>query len=143
MMTPQHKISSGYFPDFKGAPVVLFVGDRAALENLAAFLEALSTNRQQAQKVLDETQLFATKHTIPLKVKMTNAPCGMKRIDSTAEGTRFEWSISKDTARRFAELTRAVAASDKPCHQYLDSGETDEITVMVSKDEYDESMFAL
>src|SRR5262245_7186509 len=35
MMTPQHNISSGYFPDFKGDPVVLFVGDRVALENLA------------------------------------------------------------------------------------------------------------
>jgi hypothetical protein len=142
-MTPQHKISSGYFPNFKGDPVVLFVGDRAALENLATFLEALSTSREQAQKVLDDKQLFATKHKIPLKVKMTNSPCGMRRINSTAEETHFEWSISKDTARQFAQLTRAVAASDKPCHQYLDSGETDEITVMVSKDEYDESVFAL
>src|SRR5262249_19173894 len=143
MMTPQHKISSGYFPDFKGAPVVLFVGDRAALENLAAFLEALSTSRGQTQKVLDDKQLFATKHTIPLKVQITNSPCGMRRINSTSEETHFEWSISKDTARQFAELTRAVAASDKPCHQYLDAGETDEITVVVSKDEYDESLFEL
>jgi len=30
-----------------------------------------------------------------------------------------------------------------PCHQYLDSGETGEITVMVSKDEYDKSLFEL
>src|SRR5262249_45884097 len=34
MMAPQHTISSGYFPNFKDDPVVLFVGDRAALENL-------------------------------------------------------------------------------------------------------------
>jgi hypothetical protein len=51
--------------------------------------------------------------------------------------------MCKEIARRFAELTRAVAASENPCHQYLDAGETDEITVMVSKDEYDESLFAL
>ena len=143
MMTHQHKVSSGYFPDFKGDPVVLFVGDRTALENLAAFLEALSTSLEQGKKVLDNTQLFATKHKIPLKVEITNSPCGMRRINSTSEETHFEWSISKDTARRFAELTRAVAAADNPCHQYLDAGETDEITVMVSKDEYDESLFAL
>jgi hypothetical protein len=143
MMTHQHKISSGYFPDFKGDPAVLFVGDRVALDNLAAFLEALSTSRAQGEKVRDNTQLFATKHTIPLKVKITNSPCGMRRINSTSEEPHFEWSISKDTARRFAELTRAVAASENPCHQYLDAGEIDEITVMVSKDEYDESLFAL
>jgi hypothetical protein len=94
MMAHQHKISSGYFPDFKGDPVVLFVGDRAALENLAAFLEALSSSLEQGKKVLDSTQLFATKHTIPLKVKITNAPCSMRRINSTAEETRFEWSMS-------------------------------------------------
>ena len=98
---------------------------------------------EQGKKVLDNTQLFATKHKISLKLKITNSPCGMRRINSTAEETYFEWSISKDTARRFAELTRAVAASDNPCHQYLDAGETDEITVMVSKDEYDESLFEL
>jgi hypothetical protein len=138
MMMPQHKISSGYFPDFKGDPVVLFAGDRAALENLAAFLETLSTSREQAQKVLDEKQVFATKHKLPLKVEITTSPYGMRRKEA-----HFEWGISQDIARRFAELTRAVAASDTPCHQYLDSGETDEITVMVSKDEYDESLFAL
>ena len=96
---------------------------------------------EQGKKVLDKTQLFATKHTIPLKVEITNSPYGMRRLNSTAEETHFEWSISKDSALRFAELTRAVAASDKPCHQYLDAGETDKITVMISKDEYDEGLF--
>lgn len=142
-MTHQHKVSSGYFPDFKGEPAVLFVGDRAALENLAEFLQALSINLEQGKKVLDNQQVFAPEHKIPLKVEITSSPCGMRQINSTSEETHFEWSISQDIARRFAELTRAVAASDNPCHQYLDSGETDEITVMVSKDEYDESLFEL
>ena len=140
-MTHEHKVISRYFPDFKGEPVVLFVGNRAALQKLAEFLEALAQSRKQAQKVLDDKQPFATKHKLPLKVEITTSPYGMRRIDSTSQEVHFEWGISQDIARRFAELTRAVAASDTPCHQYLDSGEIDEITVMVSKDEYDDSLF--
>ena len=141
MMAHQHKVRYGHFPDFKGDSVVLFVGDRVALENLAAFLEALSISREQGKEVLDNKQLFAPGYEKCVKVQITPSPCGMRRINSTSEETHFEWSISKDSAKRFAELTRAVASSDNPCHQYLDSGETDEITVIVSKDEYDESLF--
>lgn len=140
-MTHQHKVSYGYFPDFKGDSVVLFLGDRVALENLVEFLEALSISREQGKEVLDKKQLFAPEHERRIKVQITPAPCGMRRINSTSEETHFEWSISKDIAKRFAELTRSVAASDNPCHQYLDAGEIDEITVIVSKDEYDESLF--
>lgn len=142
-MTHQHKVRYGYFPDFKGESVVLFVGDRVALENLAEFLEALSKSQEQGKEVLDNKQLFAPEHKRRIKVQITPSPCGMRRINPASEETHFEWSISRDIAMRFAELTRAVAASDKPCHQYLDSGETDEITVIVSKDEYDESLFEL
>ena len=140
-MTHQHKVSYGYFPNFKGDSVVLFVGDRVALENLAEFLEALSISHKQGEEVLDKKQLFPPGHERRIKVQITLSPCGMRRIDSTSEETHFEWSISKELAKRFAELTRSVAESDYPCHQYLDSGETDEITVIVSKDEYDESLF--
>ena len=141
MMTHQHKVSYGYFPDFKGDSVVLFLGDRVALENLAEFLEALSISRERGKEVLDNKQLFAPEHERRIQVHITTSPCGMRRINSTAEETYFEWSISKEIAMRFAELTRAVAAAENPCHQYLDSGETDEITVIVSKDEYNESLF--
>jgi len=42
LMTREHKVISRYFPDFKGEPVVLFAGNRAALKKLAEFLEALA-----------------------------------------------------------------------------------------------------
>jgi hypothetical protein len=42
MTTHQHRVSYGYLSDFKGDSVVLFLGDRVALENFAEFLEALS-----------------------------------------------------------------------------------------------------
>jgi hypothetical protein len=101
----------------------------------------VSISQERGKEVLDNKQLFAPEHERRIKVQITPSPCGMKRINSTPEGTRFEWSISKEIAMRFAELTRVVSASENPCHQYLDSGETDDITVIVSKDEYDESLF--
>ena len=101
-MTHEHKVISGYFPDFKGEPVVLFVGDRAALKKLAEFLEALAKSRKQAQKVLDDKRLFAAKRKLPLKVEITTSPYGMRRINPTPQEVHFEWGISQDIARRFA-----------------------------------------
>jgi hypothetical protein len=134
------KVSYGYFPDFKEAPVVLFTGNGTALKRLAQFFENLLVQSPHVSVMLDCQPLFEPKHRTRLTVTLTDAPFGMKRVNRASGEPHFEWGISKNLASRFAELTRGVAESDGPSHQYLDSGRADEVTVTVSKDEYDESL---
>jgi hypothetical protein len=138
MTTHDHKVAYGYLPNFKGNAVVLFAGDQHALEDLAAFLNRLVMAPANVTTILDAEPLFLPKRGIRLTLTITDPPLGMRRIASDSSEPRFEWRISKALAARFAELTRAVASTDQPSHQYLD-GDRDDVTVIVSKGEYDEA----
>jgi hypothetical protein len=138
MNTQDHKVAYGFLPNFKGAPVILFAGDQRALEDLATFLDRLVMAPTNVTRMLDAEPLFFSKRGIRLTLTFADPPLGMRRIASDCAEPRFEWHISKALAARFAELTRAVAHADEPSHQYLDA-DRDEVTVIVSKGEYDEA----
>jgi len=138
MTTRGRKVAYGYFPNFKGDAVVLFAGDRQALEDLAAFLDRLVHEPTDVTTMLDAESLFLPKRGVRLTLTLTGPPLGMRRIASDSSQPRFEWRISKPLAARFAELTRAVASADQPSHQYLDA-DGDDVTVIVSKGEYDDA----
>jgi hypothetical protein len=134
----ESKVAYGYVPRFKEDPVFLFAGDSDALHRLAQFFESLMDGPVNVTRVLDVESLFLPKQGTRLTLTITEPPTGMRRIASHAPEPRFEWRISKELATRFAELTKAVASSELPAHQYLDTDGNNAIAVMVSKGEYDE-----
>src|SRR3989304_2658315 len=109
MTTQNRKVAYGYLPNFKGDAVVLFAGDRQALEDLAAFLDGLVKGPTKVTTMLDAEPLFLPRLGIRLTVTVTDPPLGMRRIASDSAEPRFEWRVSKPLAARFANLTRAVA----------------------------------
>lgn len=139
-MPDLHKIAYEYLPNFKGDPVVLFTGDQEALEALAHFLGSLVKGSTKVTLMLDTEPLFASKRGIRLTLTLADSELGMRRVGAVSSEPRFEWRISRDIAVRFARLTRAVANSIQPSHQYLDADGEDEVTVVVSKGEYDEAL---
>ena len=136
MPTADHKVAYGYLPNFKGDAVLLFAGDRQALEDFAAYLDELVKAPVDVTTMLDSEPLFQPKREIRLTLTISDSALGMRRIASGSSEPRFEWRISKSLAARFAQLTRAVASLDQPSHQYLDANGNDEVTVMVSNGEY-------
>jgi len=138
-MADAHKIAYGYIPDFKGDPVVLFAGGQQALEALAHFLESFVQGSSNVTLMLDTEPLFAAKRGTRLTLTRADSGPGMRRVGAAFSEPRFEWRISRDLAARFAQLTRAVASAVQPSHQFLDADGEDEVTVVVSKGEYDEA----
>ena len=138
MAVEEKRIAFGYLPSFRGDRVVLFAGDQQALERLALFFDSLAEKPTNLTTMLEAEPLFRSKRGTRLTLTIADPPVGMGRIDSDSSEPRFEWRISKDLATRFAKLTRIVASTDQPSHQYLDS-DGNEITVIVSKGEYDEA----
>ncbi|MEO8630964.1 MAG: hypothetical protein ABI612_23130 [Betaproteobacteria bacterium] len=137
-MTQAHKLTYGYLPNFRGDHVVLFAGDQQSLECMADLFDKLACGTANLTAMLHTELLFAPNRGVPLTLTVTDAKLGMRRVGPTSSEPRLEWRISKDIATRFAGLTRAVAAMDEPAHQYLDTDGEDEVTVIVSKGEYDE-----
>ncbi|MCW5685736.1 MAG: hypothetical protein KIT85_15130 [Pseudolabrys sp.] len=57
----------------------------------------------------------------------------------TLEDSALRWEITPQIALYFASLVQAVAASPKPCHNYLDDESSLGIEVKISLDEYPEN----
>jgi hypothetical protein len=53
----------------------------------------------------------------------------------------FTWELSLATMQRFADMVDGVATSIRPTHNYLETNGSDEVIVVVSKDEYPVEMF--
>lgn len=139
MAKQRHKLIYGYLSNFKGDAAIIFVGNREALENFAAFLDGIPSGPTNVTTMFDKDPLFLPRHGVRLSLTPVDSHAGMRRIQSDSSEPRFDWRISKSLASRFAELARAVAAADQPSHQYLDSNGHDDVSVILSKGEYDES----
>lgn len=135
----ESKVAFGYLPNFKGGAAVLFAGNGEALERLADFLESIADRAANVTTLLNKEPLFTPKRGVRLTLMLSDSPLGMYKTGFDAKDTQFEWHISGALALRLAELIRAVARANGPSHQYLDSGGYDDIPVIVSKGEYDES----
>jgi predicted RNase H-like nuclease len=138
-MMHAHKVAYGYLPDFKGDSVILFAGNQQALEALADFLDTIVQSPTNVTMMLDTEPLFAAKRGIRLTLTVADSALGMKRVGASPPEPRFEWRVSKSMATQFAKLARAIADAAQPSHQYLDADGVDEVTVIVSKGEYDEA----
>lgn len=138
MTVEDRKVAFGYLPNFRGDRAVLFAGDQQALDRLAGFFESLAGKPTNLTTMLEAEPLFRPKRGTRLTLTIADSPAGMRRISTDSSESRFEWRISRALATHFANLTRIVASTDQPSHQYLDS-DGNEVTVVVSKGEYDEA----
>lgn len=132
-MEDDQSLYVGYFADFR-EPTVLFWGSATGLCRLAKFLGCLGG--QDTEVLLTDQSWIQAIGGIRLWVEISDPESGMRqrRRGSPPE---FRWRLTAETARRFAELTRPVGESVRPCHQYLDTDCIDEVEVVVSKGEYD------
>ncbi|MEI9931074.1 MAG: hypothetical protein WDM89_11145 [Rhizomicrobium sp.] len=117
----------GYFEDFKGGPKFLFWGDGSAVCQLGDLLRSGSVGNGPLG--LDPFSKAVDGKTV--MIRSVSRSTGLRPA-----GSYFEWSLSKEDMVEFAELVDVLADRKGSGHQYLTCGTADEITVMVSKDEY-------
>lgn len=119
-------------PDFR-EPTLLFAGTGASLKRFASLL-------RQAPPV--RTDLHNRAEFLPLGGTRVMLVIGQEspgiRKDKAAAGDAFIWQLTPDIAKNFAIMIDNVANHKKPAHHYLECDGFDDVTVVVSKDEYDD-----
>jgi hypothetical protein len=115
-----------YFPDFKGGPKLLFWGNADGMRHLIAVLESFPpTGSEHVMSGL-----------------INNAPKLVLRSAVESRGMQkqqdhlFEWILEPKTVADFREKVQVLTTANVPGHQYLECNAADEITAMVSCDEY-------
>lgn len=118
--------------DFRESMTLLISGSRENLLEIASYLDA-------GNNILT----IVPNSTMPeadgalLKLTLKSSPDDTKTGMRVDEEGGYVCMLDAAQAKKFSELTRAVALSDAACHAYLE-GANDEVVVMVSKDEYGE-----
>jgi len=121
--------------DKSGEETLLFIG---APEAFKAFSELLGSFANPSHKTVDikTNRLFVLKN-IKLSIKRFDHEVGIKKDGDTS----FEWRLSPPVAVYFSELLKTLSSSKEPSHQYLESYGHDDVSVVASLGEYDESIF--
>lgn len=117
-------------------PTILFFGNAEALSGLR---DALLSLRRKSPLRLEEDKRFISLNNTKLVVSMGGGGRGMHRVG--IQSSAFTWQLSEQDLTSAAEKISAVIKSEKPSHHYLDSV-TDDLVVIVSKDEYPETFTA-
>lgn len=106
-------------------PTLLILGDAASLNWLADCMET-------RQSIDLTTSPLVKLVNVGVTIASTNDEGSLSRTD-----TLFTWTVSPAEARQFAGQLRALAASEKPGHAYLDSKANHaSVEVIASKGEY-------
>lgn len=139
-MRDSSKVVCRYFPEFKGDEVLLFVGDQQELKWMTGLFESVTQGVLNSYTALELLPMFDVNCSVSIVLVECDSRCGIKNLSQKALTPRFEWYITRALAMHFIELIIEVISSDGPSHQYLDSGLSDDVTVIVSKGEYDNSL---
>jgi hypothetical protein len=127
----------GYFPDLESAHTILFGGDRAGLDRLAALLTPLTAPGAQAVELHDYAQVSVWK-PVRLTAMCDAADHGVQRQRVVQGIPTFIWQCSEAGWREILELLAEVREMPTTGHRLLDSPEADgEVAIMVST-EYSE-----
>ena len=105
-----------YFPDFTDGPTLLVTGDSAGFRTLASAFEALGDCSCGVRRDLHDVFGGST-HLIAV---VSDEDAGLAPA-AQPDGKSFSWTVSPVTWKRFAELTRVIADSKDPRHQYLET----------------------
>lgn len=108
-------------------PTLLLIGDAGSLSWLAEQIDARREfNLAEMPDLVWEAQ-----------VHLRLAPV-MRSGRLTRQGNAFEWEISADEARQFAQQLRELAAGPAPAHAYLDpESNAADVQLVASMGEYD------
>ena len=125
-----------YFSDLKFGPKFLFWGSpsdmsrlREALDQVANGVSSLPLSSLPSSKSVDGS-------TVVLKAVPRTS--GFRK---TLRGQLdFDWGLDRETALQFSEMVAVLATSKRPGHQYLESIRSEDVTVMVSCDEYPDDL---
>jgi hypothetical protein len=125
-------LRSGYFPNLKGGPTVLFWGDANAMQQLASILRASAIGKG----TLALNTVIKAVDDRPIMLKTVAKAEGMQVVEDTHGHRSLEWLLDPETMVWFAELLESLAQSDGPGHQFLDTLPNGQITVMAASNEY-------
>ena len=128
-----------FIPEFylNEEDVILFAGTQEILMQFSYILEKCSYS------VVDDfswQKSYRPWKNTKVKLVLSEVEKGM-RFNQLDEKPSFTWTVSKERLKEFIKLIREVANSQGPSHHYLDCDNLDEVTVVVSKDEYDATFF--
>jgi hypothetical protein len=132
-------LSYGYLEDFKGNPTLLFLGDPSL--GLVAVIEQMQIAPLGTRIEIDElSQLCPRRGT---KVSFTVAVSPSVRINRQKDKTGYEIDLEMtlEMVSEFLRLARIVGSSPVPCHHYFDISANRNLTILISKDEYDGGTF--
>ncbi len=126
------ELTIGFFPEFHD-PTLLLWGTRFGLLKLAGFFASLSKGVSGQVLLSDLSWVEARKG---LKVSIAIDENG----DLITQNGRhcFDWKMTSRRAYAASEIIEGVAWSEKPCHNCFDDVAPDDLTLMVSKGEYDD-----
>lgn len=132
-------LSYGYLEDFKGNSTLLFLGDPS--HGLLTVIE-----RMKSSPVGARLEINTLPYLIPrreTKVSFTVAAFPSVSINKLNEkkGYEIELGMTVEMTSEFLRLARIVAASTVPCHHYFDISANQNLTILISKDEYDVETF--
>ncbi len=135
-MNDEVRFHFGLIPGFYfDEPAVLFWGSSGGLLQFAALLRDFALEKI-TKKQLEEISWMESVRKTRILVELVVVSTGMTKIEGGSD-REFYWGLTRDNAKWFAELVEAVARSENPGHNYLDSVATEKFTIIVSMGEYD------
>lgn len=131
------KVVFGFFSEF-AEPTMLFAGSQSSLRRFAALVRSFSTHRPLQVELHAHPDFATIRGTKVNLVTKQDGPAGIRMLRSIEGDHEFVWRLTPANANRFGELIEAVANAAAPCHHYLDTNDSDDVTVVVSREEYDD-----
>ena len=124
----------GYFPDFNDGALLISASNKGLVLLLDIF-RGLADDKVRIHNI-NQLEGFVAFGETKLSIKGSTLESSFKKIDDN----KFLWNITRSTSERFYNLAMSLLRSDKPGHQYFDTG-CDDVTVIISKGEYDIAFF--
>lgn len=134
-MQNHNKIYMGFFPDLYDQ-TLLISGSSKSLMILADIFQKIADGEVSTFSLHQQDYFLIFDGT---KVCI-NALDSVSRIKKLTNN-EFNWNITRALSAHFFNLIMALIANEKPCHQYLECESDEDITIIVSKDEYEKSFF--
>jgi hypothetical protein len=140
MMMRDGRVHYGFFDDFAGGDSILFAGDRTSMQRLAALLRQVATKASGDHLPLNDMTVFRPSRSTDVSVELEgDCESCIREVKRVGDKSLVVWRLTRQGAIDAATTIDALVRHDGPGHQYLES--TGDIQIIVSVDEYDESIF--
>lgn len=123
-----------FFEEFAD-PTLLIWGDKSGLERFSTVLR--TAHNSGSVLSISDLPWIVVGTNLKMSIEISVRDSGIS-AEMMGGSMSFRWKLSPDKANSFAAEIDAVAGANRPCHQYLEFDNMDEVVVMVSKGEYDD-----